>query len=384
MKITVAIDSFKGSLTSAEAGEAVRAAARKVYPDAEIAQVSLADGGEGTLDALISAVGGERRAVSVKGPLGETVRAEYGVLKDGTAVVEIAAASGLTLVSEKKRDPLAATTYGVGELIAHAIERGSRKFIIGLGGSATNDAGAGMLLALGYKLLDINGRQISLGAKGLSELAAIDTSKHIPELSECEFVVACDVKNPLTGSLGASAVFGPQKGASAEDIVKLDAWLSDFARLTAETLGESREDSEGAGAAGGLGFAFISYLGARLTSGIDLIISASGIEKCIKDSDIVITGEGRLDGQSGMGKAPVGVARLAKKYGKLVIAFSGSVADGASVCNEQGIDAYFPIIGSPCTLDEAMDKQKATENLKRTAEQALRLVRAVGSSVKAR
>lgn len=373
MKITVAIDSFKGSITSKEAADAVRRAAVSVLPEAEIYSATLADGGEGTVDAFISALGGRKCRCTVTGPLGEPTVAEYGITDDGTAIIEIAAAAGLPLVPENKRNPLYTTTYGVGELIFEAIQLGARNFIIGLGGSATNDGGAGMLAALGYKLLDGEGNPIPRGARGLSLLKKIDLSSVTSELLECKFTVACDVKNPLCGDNGASFVFGPQKGASPESARSMDDWLKNFAGLTEKKIGTSHENDEGAGAAGGLGFAFISYLGASLVPGIELIASVAGLREKIKDSDLVITGEGRLDRQSGMGKAPGGITRIAKEYGKTVIAFCGSVGDGASALNDLGIDAYFPIIGAPCSLSEAMDKHTAYENLYRTAKQAIRL-----------
>lgn len=373
MKITVAIDSFKGSITSSEAAEAVRLAALSELPDAEIYSAVLADGGEGTVDAFLSALGGKKHQCAVTGPLGEPALAEYGITDDGTAIIEIASAAGLPLVPEDKRDPLNTTTYGVGELISDAIGRGVRNFIVGLGGSATNDGGAGMLAALGFKLQDGEENPIPLGAEGLSMLERIDTSAALGALSECRFTVACDVKNPLLGERGASCVFGPQKGACPKSVQYMDGLLKKFANLTSEALGSLCENDEGAGAAGGLGFAFISYLGASLVPGIDLIASAAGLRKRIRESDLVITGEGRLDGQSGMGKAPIGIAKIAKEYRKPVIAFCGSVGVGAEELNSLGIDAYFPIIGAPCTLACAMDKQRAKENLYRTAKQAIRL-----------
>lgn len=378
MKITVAIDSFKGSITSTEAAYAVRAAALSFGQSTEIKTFALADGGEGTVEAFLAALGGRKYSESVVGPLGEEVIAEYGISEDGTAIIEMSSAAGLPLVPADKRNPGYTTTFGVGQLILAAIAKGSRKFIVGLGGSATNDGGAGMLSALGYKLLDGEGRKIPLGAVGLSRLERINSSGVIPELSECSFLAACDVKNPLLGKNGASAVFGPQKGADSKSVELLDSWLSRFAAVSEEYLCVSHRNDEGAGAAGGLGFALISYLGAELRSGIDLLINLSNIEEEIRTSDLVITGEGRLDGQTVMGKAPVGIAALAKKHGKPVIAFCGCVGNGASSCNCAGIDAYFPIIQGPCTLSEALDKHTATENLKRTAEQAIRLFACAG------
>ena len=310
--------------------------------------------------------------------MGKAVDASYVILPGNTAVIEMSAAAGITLVSDKEKDIMSATTFGVGEMISDAIAEGCRKFIIGIGGSATNDGGAGMLTALGFKLLDKDNNPIPGGAIGLSVLDRIDVSGAMPEINECEILVACDVENPLTGSLGASAVFGPQKGATAEDVKLLDSWLSNFANITSETLGSDHSGDKGAGAAGGLGFALIAYLGARLTSGIDLVMSETRLEEYIKNSDIVFTGEGRLDEQSAMGKAPAGVAKLAQKHGKLVIALSGAVTDGAEKLLSHGVCAYFPIAHGACSVAEAMDNAVAYKNLKRTAEQVLRLLRSAG------
>ena len=377
MKVVIAIDSFKGSLTTYEAGGAVAEGIKRVYPTAECVISPLADGGEGTKDAIVSATGGKTVSVRVTGPLGEAVTAEYGITPDGYAVIEMASAAGLPLVPSEKRNPLYTTTFGVGELIRHAIlESGCRKFIVGIGGSATNDGGVGMLSALGFEFLDENGEKVPFGAIGVSKIAKISTKNATPALSECEFSVACDVKNPLCGENGCSAVYGPQKGATTEMVRDMDGWLKDYAALTENTLGKKNEDFPGAGAAGGLGFAFLSYLGATLTPGIELVLERTRLEELIRDSDVVITGEGRLDGQSCMGKAPVGVARAAKKYGKPVIAFSGCVTEDATLTNAHGIDAFFPILKAPTTLAEAMKTENAKKNLSDTAEQAFRLIRA--------
>ncbi|MBQ8528221.1 MAG: glycerate kinase [Clostridia bacterium] len=378
MKAVIAIDSFKGSLSSLESGRAVKAALERVYPGCECAICPLADGGEGTVSAIISSVGGKIVKVCVTGPLGEPTEAEYGVLPDGRAVIEIASAAGLTKLPVEERNPLHTTTYGVGELIASAINNGCRSFIIGLGGSATNDGGVGMLSALGFGFLNGRDEPVSRGALGLSELHRITTEGAIPELSECEFRIASDVSAPLCGENGASFVFAPQKGASPESVADMDGWLSDYSRLTARTVGTDFSDYHGAGAAGGLGFAFLSYLGAHLESGIGIVMDVCGIPELIKKSDLVITGEGRLDGQSCMGKAPVGIAAIAKKYSKPTVAFSGCVSEGAEKCNELGIDAFFPIVRSPITLDEAMKPAVAYSNLEATAEQVFRLMKASG------
>ncbi len=374
MKIVVCIDSFKGSLSTFESGAAVKEAAERVFDGAQVKICPLADGGEGTVAAVTSAMGGVIRRAFVCGPLSKPVEAEYGVAGD-TAIIEMSSAAGITLINEGERNPLYTTTYGVGELIAHAINGGCRKFIIGIGGSATNDGGVGMLSALGFRFLDKDGNDIPFGARGLSSLAEIKTEKALPELAECEFFVACDVKNPLCGEWGCSAVYGPQKGADRQMIKDMDGWLSNYAKLTEKVLLKDNSNLEGSGAAGGLGFAFVSYLGATLESGIELVMRATRLERELADADLVVTGEGRLDGQSCMGKAPVGVARAAKKYGKTVIAFCGSAADDAALCNDHGIDAFFPILRSPATLDEAIDKNNAYRNLRAAAEQTFRLIR---------
>ena len=374
MRVLVAIDSFKGSLSTLEAGEAVKRGVLRAKSDAEVVISPIADGGEGTVDAIVSATGGKRVTARVTGPLGHAVDATYGILPNGTAVREMSAAAGLPLVPQERRDPMKTTTYGVGEMILHALAAGVRRFLIGIGGSATNDGGVGMLQALGVRFLDKNGCEIGFGAAALETLEKIDIKGLHKALAECEFLVACDVKNPLCGVLGASAVFAPQKGADPEAVAKMDDYLLHYAALTKEILPHSDADFEGAGAAGGLGFALHAYLGATLTGGISLVMRETGLEERIKRADVVVTGEGRLDGQTGMGKAPVGVAALAKKYGKRVIAFAGCVTPDARACNACGIDAFFPILRAPCTLAEAMDKQNAAENLAATAEQVFRLL----------
>ena len=377
MKVAIAIDSFKGSLSSFDAGRAVTEGIKTVYADAQTEIRPLADGGEGTVAAITSSMGGKICKVNVCGPLGDMVEAEYGIIpEEKIAIIEMASAAGITLIDAEKRNPLLTTTYGVGELIAHAIrENACRKFIIGIGGSATNDGGVGMLQALGFSFLDENGNAIPRGARGLSALSRIERDRTLDALDQCEFHIACDVTNPLCGERGCSAVFGPQKGATPEMVNDMDHWLENYARLTQDTMGNSFACAHGAGAAGGLGFAFISYLNGELESGIELVMRTTHLEETIKASDIVITGEGKLDGQTSMGKAPIGVAKLAKKYGKPVIAFSGCVGDNAELCNHEGIDAFFPILRSVCTLDEAMDTDIAYQNLKNTAEQVFRLIK---------
>lgn len=375
MKIVIAIDSFKGSLTSLQAGKAAEEGIKKVYPDAEVFVRPVADGGEGTVDTLVSGLQGEKHTVNVTGPLGERVQAEYGIIDNHTAVIEMSAAAGITLVTAKKRNPLYTTTYGVGEIIIDAIGKNCRNFIIGIGGSATNDGGIGMLQALGYGMLDQKGEQVPFGARGLEALCSITCDNVLPELKNCTFNIACDVTNPLCGENGCSAVYGPQKGADPEMIEKMDGWLHNYSELAKGVNSNEDKDFPGVGAAGGMGYAFMTFLNATLKRGIDLILGETELEKYIKDADIVITGEGRLDSQTVMGKVPVGVAKIAKKYNKPVLAFSGCVTDEANVCNLHGIDSFFPIIREVCSLDDAMDSKTAFKNMTNTAEQVFRLIK---------
>lgn len=374
MKIVMAIDSFKGSLSSMDAGRAAAEGIQRVDPKVQVKVRPLADGGEGTVEALTEGMGGHFCKVSVMGPFGEPVDCEYGILDETkTAIIEMSGAAGITLAPRERLNPLEATTYGVGEVIKDAIGQGCRRFIVGIGGSATNDGGVGMLQALGYDFLDEDGEQIGKGAAALEKLRKISTEHVLPELAECEFHIACDVTNPLCGERGCSAVFGPQKGATPQMIEKMDQWLGEYAKVTQEVFPKADAQYPGTGAAGGLGFAFLAYTPAVLESGIEIVLKELKLEEDIKEADLVITGEGRLDEQTAMGKVPVGVASLAKKYQKPVIAFSGSVTPGARLCNEKGIDAYFPILRSIVTLDEAMERERAWNNMADTAEQAYRL-----------
>ncbi len=383
MNITVAIDSLKGSLTSMEAGEAIKEGILRVCPNSLVNVRPLADGGEGTAYALTVGMNGEWIQMQATGPLGEFVDCSYGILQESkTAIMEMATVAGITLVPMEKRNPLNTTTYGVGEMICDAIKRGCRKFIVGIGGSATNDGGVGMLQALGYDFLDKEGKQISFGAKGLADLESISDDNVIAELSECSFRVACDVTNPLCGELGCSAVYGPQKGATPDMIEQMDQWLSNYATLTKQKYPQIDQNQQGTGAAGGLGFAFLSYMNAMLESGVKIVLEETQLRDYIKEADIVITGEGRLDAQTVMGKAPMGVAKLAKEYGKTVIAFAGSVTKDALACNEHGIDAYFPILREVMTIEEAMDKQKARENMMDAVEQVFRLIQIISTKYK--
>ncbi len=312
----------------------------------------------------------------VHGPLETPVKAVYGVIKEtGTAIMEMAAAAGIILVGKDKR-PLDATTYGVGEMIRDAVRRGCREFIIGIGGSATNDGGIGMLTALGYEFLDARGAAVGIGAGALGKVASIRTGRVLPELKECRFRIACDVTNPLCGVNGATYIYGPQKGVTEDLRDSLDEAMDSYAQVIRDCLGTDHRESEGAGAAGGLGFAFLSCLNADLQPGIGLVMDAVDMEKTMEGADLVFTGEGRLDGQTAMGKAPVGIAKLAKKHGAKVVALAGAVIEGAEKCNENGIDAFFPILRRIVTLDEAMDPKTAKENMIRTAEQVIRLVSA--------
>lgn len=374
MNVVIAIDSFKGSLSSIEAGNAVKEAVLKADENCKVTVRPLADGGEGTVEALFEGLGGEMEEVLVTGPFGDKVTAKYCILNDKTAVMEMSAAAGITLVEREKLNPLNATTFGVGEMIKDAVNKGCRNFIMGIGGSATNDGGTGMLTALGFEFLDKNGEKIPLGAKGLEVLAQIKSDNALKELNECSFKIACDVDNPLCGERGCSRVFAPQKGADEEMIIKMDLWLKEYARICQESFGADNKDYPGAGAAGGLGYAFKTFLNSELQKGVEIILNETKLEEYVKDADLVVTGEGRLDSQTVMGKAPIGVASLAKKYGKRVIAFAGCVTNDAEVINDHGIDAFFPILRGIVTLDEALNKENAYNNLKATAYQVLRLV----------
>ncbi|MBO5588556.1 MAG: glycerate kinase, partial [Anaerovibrio sp.] len=364
MNIVIAIDSLKGSLTSLEAGKAIETGIKKVYSEAVTKVLPLADGGEGTVEALTLGMGGKLQSIEVTGPLGNKILAQYGILSDGkTAIVEMAAAAGITLVPDNKRNPLYTTTYGVGEILLDAMHKGCRHFIIGIGGSATNDGGVGMLQALGYDMLDADGNPVPFGAAGLKVLCRIDDSRVTPELKECSFRIACDVTNPLCGEKGCSAIYGPQKGASPEDIALMDKWMGDYARISKKKYSHADANAPGAGAAGGMGFAFLTFTNATLESGIEIVLAETKLEDHISKADLVITGEGRLDGQTVMGKAPVGVARIAKKYNKPVIAFAGCVTPEATACNEHGIDAFFPILRGVVSLSEAMEPKNARQNM---------------------
>ena len=377
MRVVVAMDSFKGSLSSMEAGNAVKEGICFAYPSAEVEIVPLADGGEGTAEAILYSMNGIWETCLVHDPLGRLIEAHYGAVpEEKLAIMEMAQASGLVLLTEEERNPLKTSTFGFGEMIVHAIRKGYRNFLIGIGGSATNDGGTGMLRALGYEFWDENGNPIENGAEGLRSLAGIRTEGRLPELSECHFSVACDVKNPLCGENGCSRIFAPQKGATPENIPLMDAWLAKYAELTEQVLKNQFAEAEGSGAAGGLGFALISYLNAVLCKGAPLVMEITKLEEKIKNADILITGEGKFDHQSYMGKAPFEAARLAKLHGKIAVVLAGSVSHTEKI-GAVGIDAVFPIVSAPCSLVQAMEKENAYQNLKRTAEQIFRLISSV-------
>ncbi|POP44018.1 glycerate 2-kinase [Superficieibacter electus] len=354
MKIVIAPDSYKESLSASEVAQAIEKGFREIFPDAQYVSVPVADGGEGTVEAMIAATQGTEYTAQVTGPLGEPVEASWGISGDGkTAFIEMAAASGLALVPPAQRNPLITTSRGTGELILQALEHGARNIIIGIGGSATNDGGAGMVQALGAKLSDADGNDIGNGGGSLISLNTIDVTDLDPRLRECTIRVACDVTNPLTGEKGASRVFGPQKGATEELIVELDRNLDHYADVIKKSLRIDVKQVPGAGAAGGMGAALMAFLGAELRSGIEIVTQALNLEEHIHDCTWVVTGEGRIDSQSINGKVPVGVAQVAKKYHKPVIGIAGSLTKDVGVVHQYGIDAVFSVLTSISTLEEA-------------------------------
>ena len=378
MKIVIAIDSFKGSLTTWEAGEAVKRGIQNAWKEAEVIVKPLADGGEGTVDAVTAEGRGEKRTVTVMGPLGEPVEAVYGILKEKhTAVLEAAAAVGLTLIPKEKRNPMETTSYGMGELLGDAIEQGCREFIIGIGGTGSNDCGIGMLSALGWRFLDGEGKEVPLSGKGLAMVEKIEDAEVLPVLKECRFRIACDVTNPLCGENGSSYVFAPQKGATPEMVRALDEGCRHFSDVVKRQYGREDAEKAGVGAAGGMGYAFVSFLNGELGRGIDLVLSEIDLKKELADADFLVTGEGRLDGQTAMGKAPAGAAALGKECGCIVLALGGGVTEEASACHETGMDALFSIQQGVLTQEEAMEKKTAARNAEREAEQLFRLIRAV-------
>ena len=373
MKIVIAPDSYKGSIYASDAARAMEEGVRRVLPDAEVVLVPVADGGDGTLETLVETSGGRIITSDVTGPLGEPVSAQWGAMGDGvTAVAEMARTSGLALVRLEDRDPLNATTYGLGEVILEALEAGYRRFILGIGGSATNDAGAGMAQALGVRLLDADGADLPPGGAELARLARIDASGLDPRAAEAHYDVACDVNNPLTGPEGASAVYGPQKGATPAMIEQLDAALANFAQIVRRDLGADVNDVPGSGAAGGLGGGIMAFLGGRLRPGVDIVLDTVDLASRLDGADIIITGEGCMDFQTVYNKAPIGVARLAGGRGIPVIGVSGSLGDGFTDVHEHGIAAAVAITHAPMTLDEATDR--VAELIASATEQAVRLI----------
>jgi glycerate 2-kinase len=380
MRILIAPQSLKGSLTAAEAGSAISQGVQAVYSKAEIEVVPIADGGEGTVQALVDASGGKIIQKMVTGPLGEPVPAFFGLMGDGrTAVIEMAASSGLPLVPPEKRDPRITSTYGVGELILAALDYGSRHFIIGIGGSATNDGGTGMAQALGAMLLDAQGAEITRGGAALATLAHISTSGMDARLQKCTVEVACDVNNPLCGPTGASAVYGPQKGATPEMVEELDKALAHYAQIIEQDLGMSVAEIPGAGAAGGLGAGLIAFLHAKLRPGAQIVFEAVGLEARIQKADLVITAEGQIDAQTAYGKSVGAVAEIAKRYGLPVLAFAGSLGENYQVAYKLGVDAVAALTTSPMTLTYAIEN--AARLMSDAAERACRFLQ-VGAMVK--
>lgn len=355
MRIVIAPDSFKGSLSAVDVARAMEQGILTVFPGAEVRKVPIADGGEGTVEALVLATGGRIFKNQVMGPLGNAVEACWGILGDGeTAVIEMASASGLTLVLEGKRNPRITTTYGTGQLIKTAMDMGLRKFIIGIGGSATNDGGVGMACALGLKFLDANGNTLPNGGAALANLARIDLTDADPRLAETAILVACDVNNPLCGPQGASAVYGPQKGADADMIVELDHALKKYADIAKLATGKDVAERPGAGAAGGLGAGFMFFTDAILKPGVEIVLEATGFASIVKQASFVITGEGRTDYQTAHGKAPVGVAKIASQYNVPTFCLSGGLGNGCDAVLDQGISGLMSIVPQPMPLDRCM------------------------------
>lgn len=376
MKVLVAPDSFKGSLTSGQIIELVEAAGKRVLPDCQVLKMPIADGGEGTVDALVEILKGEKRQLAVKNPLLETVYAAYGIVNGDTAVIEMAQASGLPLIEMERRNPLYTSTYGTGELIRGVLEAGFRKIIIGIGGSATNDGGIGAMEALGARFLDGQGRQVKGIGESLGAIETIDLSNLMPELKAADIQVMCDVDNPLTGQRGATFVYGPQKGGTAEILERLEVGMLHYERLIRRDLGIDLSQIEGAGAAGGLGGALMAFLGAKLKSGIETILEVVDFAHILGDVDLVVTGEGRLDRQSAYGKVISGIGKACLKQGVPVVALVGSIGEGAEAIYDCGISGIVPIVNGPMTLAEAMEK--AQQLTLEGAERLFRLIKIGG------
>lgn len=381
MKIVIAPDSYKESLSAAQVADIIEAGMREVFPDAEYVKLPVADGGEGTVDAMVDAFQGRRLGVTVAGPLGEPVQAGYGLSGDGSlAIIEMAAASGLALVPPALRDPRVTSTEGTGELIRAALDAGARQLILGIGGSATNDGGTGMLRALGVRFLDAAGAELPPGGAALARLAAIDIGGLDPRLAACTINVACDVNNPLTGENGASAIFGPQKGATPEMIRELDGALHHYAEIIRRQFRRDVEPLPGAGAAGGMGAAMVAFTPARLRPGSEIVMEAVGLDAAVADADLVVTGEGRIDSQTIRGKTPHGVATVAKRHGKPVIGIAGCLTPDVAVVHANGIDAVFSVLDSACTVEQAL---AAAEGNLRRASRNVAATLAIGRNLKA-
>lgn len=374
-KIVIASDSFKGCLSSAEVAQGAETAIHRIFPACNVVPITVADGGEGTVDAFVSSGNGNFVRTSVHNPLMEPIQAQYGISRDGqTAVIEMAAASGLTLIPVQKRNPLLTSSYGTGELIKDALSKGCSRIVMGIGGSATNDAGTGMLQALGYRFLDKQGKELSPNGENLRYIASIDESGKLPQLHQTDFIIACDVSNPFSGTEGAAHVFARQKGASEAMIHLLDEGLKNFAAVIRRDYHTEIENIRGAGAAGGMGGACSVLLDATLKPGIELILDSIGFDRTIQDADLILTGEGRLDKQTGMGKTADGVLKAAQQQGIPVIAIGGSVED-ADYLNQLGFLAVLPIQPAPLSLEEAMQPAVAQKNIQQCIEQAMRIIR---------
>jgi glycerate kinase len=373
-KIIVASDSFKGSLSSMEVADCVEKGVRKVFADCDVVKIPVADGGEGTMETLVAAMKGRFLSCTVHDPLMRQVQAQYGISGDGqTAIIEMATASGLTLIPDAAKNPLITTTFGTGELIKDALLHGCQHVLIGIGGSATNDAGVGMLQALGYHFLDMDGKEIGYGGQFLNMIADIDSSNAIPQLHNVDFTAACDVNNPFSGANGAAFVYARQKGATDEMIRQLDKGMKHFASVIKMLTGLDVETIPGAGAAGGLGGGLIVFLKAELKPGIQMILDALHFDSLIQDADLIITGEGKLDSQTRMGKTPVGVLIAGKKHNIPVVAIGGAIEDIADL-NSLGFKGIFSIQPYPVSLDQAMNKSFTCANIERTIEQILRIM----------
>ena len=374
-KIIIAPDSFKGSLTSIEVANAMEEGIKKVFPNCEIVKTAIADGGEGTTETLVNALNGEKVKVKVHDPLMRPIEVEYGLVDNGrTAVIEMAAASGITLLRKQEQNPAITTTFGTGEIIKDALKCGCRSFLIGIGGSATNDAGTGMLKALGYRFLDKNGNETDGTGKSLHSICSIDKSGAMPELKDANFTIACDVNNPFSGPNGAASVYAPQKGANKQMVKELDEGLESFRKLIETETEIDLNTVSGAGAAGGLGGGFVAFLNAQLKPGIEMVLEAVDFDKHLQNADLVITGEGKLDKQTGMGKAAIGVLDAANKRNVPVIAIGGSIEDIENL-NKRGFLSLFSIVPYPISMEEAMHKESARKNTVQTTEQIMRTIK---------